>query len=148
MYYAWANRYRGSKSKSLGYLFLMLPTLIAINFVLFGHWIWMIGFTVIYLLHTLIIFKWFWGSDYWSGWYMDVDRPGDLKALERVWLWKSIAGFALLGQPWLGIPMKRAGKIYIDAREDIESAELKVGALYGKLIMIATLCLAFYLWYS
>ena len=65
-YYSWANRYRGSKSKALGYLLLMLPTLFIVNISLFGNWLYILLFSVVYLLHTLIIFKWFWGSDYWA----------------------------------------------------------------------------------
>lgn len=143
-YYSWANRYRGSKSKAVGYLLLMLPTLLVVSTVLlFYGLLWIFAFTVVYLLHTLIEFKWGWGSHYWPS----LGKKGDRKALARLWRFKSVLAFGLLFQPWLGWKMSKAADIYFkclnpEMPDSIERAEKEIGALYGKLIIIATICLS------
>jgi hypothetical protein len=142
-YYAFANRLRGSESKLVGCGLLIAPSVLAFCFA----WLasgklspWSFLGLGAYLLHVLIIFKWFWGSDYWAS----MGKAGDAKKLTALWKWKSIIGFALLFYPF-GYKMQRVGAVYIAAKDDIEGAEYETGRIYTPHILGATVTSLFYI---
>ncbi len=145
-YYAWANRYRGNGHKLAGMALLAAPLLLADIACVVALWLstsfplWA-GLPVagITILHVLVIFKWFWGSDYWP----TGSKPSERK-LSDLWTEKSVAAFFLIGAPWFGFRMGEAGGIYhlyIDPQDlqpnNVQMAEYRIGAFYGRQQLLA-----------
>jgi hypothetical protein len=149
-YYAWANRYRGDGHKLTGCVLLAAPSVALVTLILgLGYGLGLIpllwaslgvlGYILLITIHILIIFKWFWGSDYWPS----LGKAGDLRKLTDLWLEKSVVAFALIGNPWFGFKMQEAGGIYFrcltpEMPDSIARAERLIGELYGWQILKAT----------
>ena len=134
--YARINRYRGTKSKSLGCFFMALPALILVS-ISWGYIAYTTGFW--YVLAYLLLFTLI-NPFMCLMWWHDSDAWRDVEAMRKQWFWKGLVSFTLLGNPF-GYKLQKLSESYAKhfipakdgnpAREDKEAVELEEGAAWG-----------------
>lgn len=139
-YYAWANRYRGTKSKPLGCLLLAAPANVAyaatwcVGYAVTGYACWW----VVMAFYLLTVLKMGWM--FWWGTNSDDWRYPDKMAAR--WRRNGKIGFGILGLPFLGSKMEAMGEVYrqnfTSMKEDKEACEHAEGAALAPLEMEST----------
>lgn len=138
--YARINRFRGTKSKSLGCFFMALPALILVS-ISWGYVAYSTGFW--YILAYLATFTTV--SSFLSlMWWHDSDAWRDIPAMRKQWFWKGLVSFGLLGNP-LGYKLQELSRSYdrwfsagkedqaiLDGTESKTEVEHDEGTAWGK----------------
>ncbi len=124
--YASINRYRGTKSKPLGCLFMGLPAAVisGVAWSLAGYWYIGLYTAVIGIMGAFICLWWWTDSEDW--------RHSEIMAEQ--WRNKGFWTFILLGNPF-GFLLENLGDVYADdftsMKEDKEAVERAEGDAWG-----------------